>query len=123
MSITPDLLKFLSLEECFSGLDSGSKIQIKNQLKRLHLKQRRLKGKIQLFQRAIGDRWRQYYADCKHNSIDHPKLGLPMVLQMSVPLNTGKYCTKISKLTIEANQNRAVIIYHQNLLKENFDDK
>lgn len=82
---------------------------LKEQLKKLHRRQWKLKQDIRSTQRAIGNKWKNYEADCKHNEIIHPKLNLPMVLQMSVPKDIGQMTTRISKLNREAKANAKTI--------------
>ena len=57
-------------------------------MKKLEERQRYIKHQIKRCQRAIGRQQRNFQADIKHNTIKHPKLGLDMVLLMSIP-STG----------------------------------
>ena len=101
--------------------ESDDRAGIKAELKILHAHQWKMRRRIRDLDRAIGNRWREYRADCKHNMVMHPKLNLPMVLQMSMPM-VAKYSTRISKLTKEANHNAAVITHLQKLLCFKGDD-
>lgn len=95
-----------------------SKLELRNNLKKLHYKQWSLKREIRDLNRTIGSRWKKYHADCKYNMIMHPKLHLPMVLQISVPMDIGKYCTRISKKSIEAKYNAKIITQLQKDIKD-----
>ncbi len=82
----------------------------------LHRRQWKYKRDIQLYQRSIGDRWRNWHADLKCNAVIHPKLGLECVPAVSVPVY-GRYCTKISRLTKLANANAKEITQLQKELE------
>ena len=94
------------------------KAQIRDLLKKLHRGQWLLKREIRDLNRIVGSRWKKYHADCKYNMVIHPRLRLPMVLQISVPLDAGKYCTRISKKSIEAKYNAKIITQLQKDIKD-----